>query len=547
MHNHHLFTFPSFFEETLRNHPEENALAFTGQVPITYKTLNQRIRAVMALMEKLEIQSNDKVAILSTNMPNWGIVYFAITFMGAVAVPLLPDFKPEEIENILKHSGAKAVFVSRNLMPKLRDLAGTMLNHQIGIEDFVVEGHKKPFPRFDPDATPAKHYRVNEDDLAAIFYTSGTTGNSKGVMLTHKNICFTASKGYIVQPVDHRDRFLSVLPLSHTYENTLGFVLPMMHGSCVYYLEKPPTPSVLLPALQDVKPTVMLTVPLIMEKIFRNRIMPAFRSSPVIRRLYTIPFVRKRLHSMAGKKLMKTFGGKLRFYGIGGAKLDSTVEKFLIEARFPYAIGYGLTETAPLLAGVNPRTVRHESTGPAIEEVELIIHDPDPETGKGEIWARGPNVMAGYYREPELTRQVITPDGWFKTGDLGVFDKDGFLYIKGRQKNVIVMQNGKNIFPEEIESVINNFPFVLESLVLENKGKLVALVHFNQEELENAYHHLKEEVMLYVDKKKEELIKELHAYVNARVNKFSRLQSVVPQSQPFQKTATHKIKRFLYT
>jgi long-chain acyl-CoA synthetase len=298
--------------------------------------------------------------------------------------------------------------------------------------------------------------------------------------------------------------------------------------------------------MQQIKPTMMLTVPLIIEKIYRNRVLPTFKSKLIVRRLYGMPFFRKKLNRIAGKKLVKTFGGALKFYGIGGAKLDPVVEQFLIEAKFPYAIGYGLTETSPLLAGVNPRTVRLESTGPAIEEVELKIHEPDPETGQGEVWAKGPNIMKGYYKEPELTSQVITPDGWFKTGDLGVFDKDGFLFIKGRKKNVIIMPNGKNIYPEEIESVINNFHFVVESLVVEKKGKLVALVHFNQEELEKSYQHLKEEVKNYVEKRKEELRKELHDYVNARVNKFSRLQSVITHQQPFQKTATQKIKRFLY-
>jgi long-chain acyl-CoA synthetase len=262
--------------------------------------------------------------------------------------------------------------------------------------------------------------------------------------------------------------------------------------------------------------------------------------------MYGVPFFRKKLNLLAGKKLKKTFGGHLKFYGIGGAKLDPTVEKFLIEARFPYAIGYGLTETSPLLAGVNPQTVRLESTGPAIEGVELIIHDPNPESGEGEIWAKGPNIMKGYYKEPELTQQVITPDGWFRTGDLGKFDKDHYLYIKGRSKNVIVMPGGENIYPEEIESVINNFHFVVESLVIEKKGKLVALVHFNQEELEKKYQNLRAEVRNYVEKRTEELSKELHAYVNSRVNKFSRLQSVKSHPHPFQKTATQKIKRFLY-
>ncbi len=255
----------------------------------------------------------------------------------------------------------------------------------------------------------------------------------------------------------------------------------------------------------------------------------------------------KKLHKIAGAKLYKTFGGKLKFYGIGGAKLNKTVERFLLEGGFPYAIGYGLTETAPLLAGANPGGTVFDSTGPAIDGIELKINNPDPKTGEGEIWARGENVMKGYYKEPEMTAEVITPDGWFKTGDLGVFDSNNYLFIKGRLKNMIVGASGENIYPEEIESVINNFRFVVESLVIQQKGKLVALVHLNMEELEKKYKILKQGMEDKFEEKKQELIIELKQYVNTHVNKFSQINKVVVQSDPFQKTATLKIKRFLYT
>jgi len=244
---------------------------------------------------------------------------------------------------------------------------------------------------------------------------------------------------------------------------------------------------------------------------------------------------------------MTTFGGELTFFGVGGAKLDKTVERFLIESRFPYAVGYGLTECAPLLAGFNPQNARLQSTGPACEGVELKINDPDPTTGEGEIWAAGPNIMLGYYKEPELTREIITPDGWFRTGDLGIFDQHKNLYIKGRSKSVIIRPNGENIYPEDIESVINNFKHVIESLVIEQKGKLVALVHFNQEEIALRYQSLKNEVASYVEQRIEELRLELQEYVNARVKKYQQVQVVISQPAPFQKTATQKIKRFLYT
>jgi long-chain acyl-CoA synthetase len=266
-----------------------------------------------------------------------------------------------------------------------------------------------------------------------------------------------------------------------------------------------------------------------------------------MRLLYKIPFLRKKFNQIAGKKLLKTFGGELTFFGVGGAKLNRTVERFLSEAKFPYAVGYGLTETAPLLAGANPRNTILESTGPAIEDIELKINNPDPKTGEGEIWARGANVMKGYYKEPEITAQVLTPDGWFKTGDLGMLDSENNLFIKGRLKNMIVGASGENIYPEEIESVINNFRFVVESLVIQQKGKLVAYVHLNMEELEKKYQNLKHDMSEKYEEKKEELLTELKEYVNTHVNKFSQINKVFVQPLPFQKTATLKIKRYLYT
>jgi long-chain acyl-CoA synthetase len=542
-----IMTFPGIFDETLRKFGNRNAYAFVGESPISYETVYKQIQSVIAFLENNNIKPGDRVSILSGNMPNWGIVYFAVTFMGAVAVPILPDFSNTEVGNVLEHSGAKAIFISGALLQRIEGFSSENLKKGILIEDFSFIFSEKGASVYNPSAVPVLSYRVEEEDLASIIYTSGTTGRSKGVMLTHKNISFNAIKGRRIQWIDDKDRFLSVLPLSHTYENTLGLILPMLCGSCVYYLRKPPTPAVLIPALAEVKPTLMLTVPLIIEKIYFNKVLPTFRDSRILNLLYKVPFLRKKLNETAGKKLKKTFGGELKFFGIGGAKLNKTVEKFLIEAKFPYAVGYGLTETSPLLAGANPSKSVFESTGPAIEGIELKINNPDKKTGEGEIWANGPSIMKGYYKEPEMTREVLTSDGWFKTGDLGTFDHNKNLFIKGRLKNMIVGASGENIYPEEIESIINNFRFVVESLVVEQKGKLVALVHINMEELDKKYQHLKQDVSRQVEDKVDEVLNELQEYVNSQVNKFSQIQKVVLQPVPFQKTATLKIKRFLYT
>ena len=540
-------TIPFLFNQTLNRVPDNPALGFAGEKAISYRELDKKIKALISFLEGNGVKPGDRVAIFSLNMPNWGVAYYAITFMGAVVVPVLPDFSQTEVSNVISHSGTSVLFVSQSLLQKTENLEAEDLRLKVLIDDFTFTGNTEGPVKFDPDAVPSGKHEVKEDDLVSIIYTSGTTGRSKGVMLSQRNISFTALKGRVIQPLDETDRFLSVLPLSHTYENTLGLILPMLSGSSVYYLKKPPTPSVLLPALEEVKPTAMLTVPLIIEKIYYNKILPAFTDKFLMRMLYSIPFLRKILNKAAGKKLMKTFGGHLKFFGVGGAKLNKTVEKFLAEARFPYAIGYGLTETSPLLAGSNPAFTVPESTGPALEGVELKIHNPDRVTGEGEIWAKGPNVMIGYNKDPEMTAEVITPDGWFRTGDLGVFDKRNNLFIRGRLKNMIVGASGENIYPEEIESVINNFRHVVESLVIEQKGKLVALVHINMEEIEKKYTHLKAEASRQFDEKVEEILKEVQDYVNSRVNKFSQINKVVLQPVPFQKTATQKIKRFLYT
>ncbi|MRT92560.1 long-chain fatty acid--CoA ligase [Ancylomarina sp. 16SWW S1-10-2] len=537
-------TFPAIFAETVKKFGSSKAMALVGQTPITYNELDTKIKALIAFYEKLDIHAGDKVAILSTNMPNWGVVYYATTFIGAVIVPILPDFTQFEIENILNHSEAKAVFVSKGLASKIDKINSESLEFTIAIEDFEIKNETSV--KFSLSAQVKNSYHVNEDDMAAIIYTSGTTGSSKGVMLSHKNICSNATSAKHIHPIDETDRFLSILPLSHTYENTLGFVIPMIAGSCIYYLGKTPVPSLLISALKEVKPTIMFSVPLIIEKIYKSKILPTINGKSITKNLYKIPFFRKRLNAIAGKKLMETFGGELTFFGIGGAKLNDQVELFLKEAKFPYAIGYGLTETAPLIAGAGVNQTKHRSTGPALDGVTLKIHNPDPKTQIGEVWAKGDNVMMGYYKDPEKTKEVLSDDGWLKTGDLARMDKNNFLYVESRLKNMIVGSSGENIYPEAIESLINNFKHVVESVVVEKKGKLVAMVYFNYEELEQQYKYLKREVSGYVDQQVDELLEELQVYVNSRVNKFSQLQLVVAQVDPFQKTATHKIKRFLY-
>lgn len=551
------YSFSTFIPDVVAKFSDRKALGFVDEEYITYSQMGKQIEAARAFLEALELSPGDRVVIYSQNMPNWGIVYFALQCMGIVTVPVLPDFNSHELDNVLEHCEAKAIFVSEGLEYKLKETKKSFIKDIIRLEDFSVLSGKDNSPIYNPEASYTSDYLAPEDELAILLYTSGTTGNSKGVMLSQKNILFNTYQCSLVQPIKEDDRFLSVLPLSHTFENTLGLILPIMHGAKVSYLRKPPTASVLMPALKSVQPTIMLTVPMIIEKVYRNSILPQIKKKAFTRILYKTRAGKKFVHKIAGKKLYQSFGGKLHFYGIGGAKLDAQVEQFLRDAKFPYAIGYGLTETSPMLAGSTPAMTKFQAIGPKVVDMELILHDPDAKTGEGEIWAKGPNIMLGYYKNEEKTREVLTPDGWFKTGDLGIFDKNGCLTHKGRLKNIIVGSNGENIYPEEIESLINNFRHVLESIVMEKKGKLVALVHFNREELETRFLEMKAELSNKVDEKLEEvsqkvdvlieeLTAELQQYVNNRVSKSSKLQLVIAHADPFQKTATLKIKRYLY-
>lgn len=551
-------TLPELLKTSCSRFAKKLSLNFVASGKRTYQDLYNEVVAVAHHLLRLGVKKGDKVAILSANMPNWGITQFAIAQTGAITVPILPGFSSTELQNILEHAEVKVIFVSRLLAKQLETVSTPFLKHKILINNFatIPDGCYTPeeLDRLTPDinlhdTSLLPSVEVEEDDIASIIYTSGTTGFSKGVILTHKNLVWDAQQCHTIQPVDETYKFLSILPMAHTYENTLGLLLPLMYGAQVYYLDRVPTPKLLVPAMQKVRPTVILSVPLIIEKIYKTQVVPKFQKNKFIRTLYGFSPARKILNYLAGKKLMQTFGGELKFFGIGGSKLDATVERFLREARFPYAIGYGLTETAPMVAGSNPSQTFLQGVGPVMEGVTIKINEPDHK-GEGEIWIKGPNVMQGYYKRPELNEEVFSPDGWFKTGDLGAMDKQGRLSIRGRIKTMILGASGENIYPEEIESIINNFRFVNESLVVEKKGKLVAMVHFNMEELEKQYHKLKNQAGNYKAKISdyiEEQKQELREYVNARVNNFSKLQLVLVQHEPFEKTPTHKIKRFLYS
>ena len=541
------YTIPSFIRNSVESFKDNTALAFVDEKGISYFELGKRIETTMALFDILGIERGDKVALIGENMPNWGIAFLAIISMGAVAVPILPDFHENEVQNIIDHSESKILIASNKQIARLKNIASGKM--QIIIADSLkLSGSSSP----EPDEIPVRlslqnmDEISNEGDLVTIIYTSGTTGSSKGVMLTNKNLAWMAKQCLTIQHVAPGHRFLSILPMSHTYENSIGLLLPLYTGATIYYLKKQMSPSVLIEALGKVKPTHLLTVPLIIEKIYRKQVLPKFNKSSITRNLFKFKPTRILLNRLAGKKLMKTFGGELIFFGIGGAKLDGKIEKYLSEGKFPFAIGYGLTETAPLLAGSKPHQTEWQSTGKVLQGVDLKINNPDPLTREGEILVKGPNLMLGYYKNPTATAEVITPEGWFKTGDLGYLDKEGNLHIRGRIKNLIIGTNGENIYPEEIESIINSIEYIEESLVVRQKDKLVAYVNINLQELENKLIRLNEKAIKVCNDSIDELLAEIQTFVNQRVNKYSRIQMVVLHTVPFEKTPTNKIKRYLY-
>ena len=321
-------------------------------------------------------------------------------------------------------------------------------------------------------------------------------------------------------------------------------VIPVLNGASIHYIQKPPTPTILLKAMASVKPDFILTVPLVIEKIYKNKILPNFQKNLLIKMLYAIPFVRKKLNKIAGKKLIESFGGKVRFFGIGGASVSPTVEKFLREAEFPYCIGYGLTETAPFLAGTNPSKTKYKAIGPVIPGTKFELRDQNEE-GIGTLWAKGPNIMMGYYKDPEKTAEVMDDDGWFNTEDIGYLDEDGYFFMSGRAKNIIVGSSGENIYPEQIEATINAHTFVADSLVLDNEGVLTARIHLDYDKLDEVL-GIKHKSETKTHAKVAELLEEIRVEVNKHVSSFSRIKKVIEQREEFIKTPTKKIKRYLY-
>ena len=506
----------------------------TKEGSYTYATFKNECDALSKVLTQYGIGAGDKVAILSTNMPNWSVAFFSTVVFGRISIPILPDSSENEVTNIINHSESKVLFVAKKMVGKVSKEVMEKMTLVIELDTLeIIKADEEKFTCDGRTAVPTP------DEIATIIYTSGTTGSAKGVVLTHRNLASNVITCYHSCKRTEKDRWLSILPMAHTLEMTLGMLYPMYTGSTVYYLPKPPAAPLLLKAMKIVRPTTMLTVPMIIEKVYKGSVLPTIKKSRTL--TWMNKHMRWLMCRIIGMKLKKTFGGCISFYGIGGAKLDPEVEEFLLKARFPYAIGYGLTETSPLLGYAMKGWRSVGSFGYPVYNVKLKLHNVDPVTGEGEIVAKGPNVMLGYYKDPVRTRSVFTDDGWFRTSDIAVQDEKGRFYIKGRNSNMILGPSGENIYPEEIENVLNNVEGVGESIVVERNGRLVALVS-------------PIEGFIEWDKATEDKFYEKLAHwkakilsiTNKSVNKSSQVSSIEVMKEPFEKTATQKIRRFKY-
>ncbi len=541
-----------------RRYGKNKAIGMALKEPITYQQLHGRVLVLAAYMRSLGVEFGDRVAILAENSHNWGTVYLAVVRLGAVCVPVLPDLPEADVHHVLGEMQCKLLFITKRQIEKIYELKQAV-NYLVTLDNYEDSSKVMSVITFDFFLAEAEKQfgqemleeklefpDIETDHLASILYTSGTSGFSKAVMLTHANLCANAFAAGMVVTLPSEPVFLSVLPVSHTYEFTVGFIMPLTKGGCILYAGKTPTPMVLQKLCGRERPHVMLVVPLIMEKIYKKRVLPAVEKSKILTFACRFSMGRKLIYTKIGAKLKRFFGGRLVAMGIGGAALNPEVEGFLRDSNFPFLIGYGLTETSPLIAGGpnGDKTIRHGSTGKLVPGVEVRIADPLPETGVGEILARGPSIMKGYWNDPEATDSTFTEDGWLKTGDLGMLDELGNLHIRGRSKSVIVLANGENVYPEAIEHKINAYPFVGESLVIENGAMLEAWVYPDYDFVdEHTAGQSRQQRHEYITSELDRLRHE----VNSQLNSMSRLSRVVERREPFIKTATHKIKRYLYS
>ncbi len=544
--------FVSYVEESIVKNWNLPALSDYNGEKLTYGDTGTFILKFHLLFSRMGIRKGDKIALVGKNSARWCAVYLAVTSYGAVVVPILPDFKPDDIQSIINHSDAILLFSSDTIFQNLEPAKLPAIQAILSLINFdlfhtdsasirsLVEDLDAEFVKNFPEGVHPEQFKlpgIGNEELAVISYTSGTTGFSKGVMLQHNSLAANVKYAQENMPLVPGDPIVSFLPLAHSYGCAFEFLFPFSIGCHITILTKTPSPQIVTQAFQEVRPRLILSVPLVIEKIFKARILPVITKFPV-NIMVKVPLLNKVVHKKIKKSLTDAFGGNFAEVVIGGAAFNIEAETFMKKIGFPFAVGYGMTECGPLISYAPWKINRIGASGKKVDTLEVKIDSPDPTRIVGEIVLRGENAMTGYYKNPEATSEIIDEEGWLHTGDLGLIDKDGFIYIKGRSKSLILGSNGKNIYPEEIEASINNKDYVMESLVVYRDEKLVALVYPDYEKMK------KDNVPA---ESLQEIFEHYRKEINAGLPKYMNVARFEVHPEEFVKTPKRSIKRFLYS
>jgi long-chain acyl-CoA synthetase len=540
-----------YIEQSIKQNWEKEALSNYKEKGYSYKEIASRILKIHMFFKEAGIHEGDKIGLVGRNSAHWCIVYLATVTYGAVIVPILPDFKPEDLANLINHSDSKILLIDDKIYESLDASKIPGVSCVISLEDFSLVSAgtamvKETFASLEEKFAKAypetrkediKFSDITNDKLAVISYTGGTTGFSKGVMISHNSLAANVRYAQNNMPLNSGDPVVSFLPLAHTYGCAFEFLFPFTYGCHITILTKTPSPQILIQAFKEIRPRLILSVPLVIEKIYKKQLLPVI-SKPLMKILLAIPGVNRILYNKICKTLTETFGGRFKEVVIGGAAFNPEAEKFFKKIGFKFSVGYGMTECGPLISYASWDTTKLGASGRAVDTLEVTIDSPDPQKQLGEIILRGDNVMLGYYKNEKATKDIIDDKGWMHTGDLGIIDKDGNIFIKGRSKTMILGPSGKNIFPDEIEAIINNMDYIAESLVISEDNKLVGLI-FPDYEMMKRDNISEEQLLKILDATRKE--------VNERIPDFMAMNKFRIHPEEFAKTPKRSIKRFLYT
>jgi long-chain acyl-CoA synthetase len=540
-----------YIEQSIRQNWEIEALSNYKEKGFSYKEIAEKILKLHIFFKDAGIKEGDKVDLLGRNSANWCVIYLATVTYGAVIVPILPDFKPEDLTNLINHSDATLLFVDDKIFESLDTAKIPLIDGVISLDDLSMitaknsdlkrkylaldEKYLKAYPVLKSE--DIKFSDITNEKLAVISYTGGTTGFSKGVMLSHNSLAANVRFAQTHMPLKPGDPLVSFLPLAHTFGCAFEFLFPFTFGCHITILSKTPSPQIIVQAFKEIRPRLILSVPLVIEKIFKKQLLPVI-SKPHMKILLAIPGINNILYKKINEKLTETFGGRFNVICIGGAAFNPEAERFFRKIGFKFTVGYGMTECGPLISYTSWDTTKLGGSGKPVDTLEVTIDSNDPQNDMGEIILRGDNVMMGYYKNEKATREIIDEKGWMHTGDLGIMDKEGNIFIKGRSKSMLLGPSGKNIFPEEIEAVINNMDYIAESVVISEDNKLIGLIYPDYEAIKK--NNVSEEQLMAI-------LEETRKAVNERVPDFMAVNKFRLHNEEFAKTPKRSIKRFLYT